>query len=317
MSLPSTLKNIGHDAFNSCKKIESIIIPEGVTTIESGAFSDCEALHKIQLPNSLTFIGSSTFYGCQSLTNITIPDKVESISGNAFTFCPLHTITMGAGIKKIDKGFSHRNLKKVIWRGEIPPVGYQTVRGEKNYVPNDKYTDLENPYIYPLLRSTFQIGNMRYVPTSLTEATCDILDYTSNNIADSTLYIDKQVTHQGQSFKVKNICPAAFYKKQGIKKLSINIEGIIGDMAFKNCSNLESLTINSLSSIGKDTFSKNTKLKHTSLNNHINSIGENAFEYCKSLQHFTIPDSVSVIERKVFQFCSSLEDIIIHKILRW
>lgn len=220
---------------------------------------------------------------------------------------------MGAGIKKIDKGFSHRNLEKVIWRGEIPPIGYQTVLGEKNYVPNDKYTDLKNPYIYPLLQSTFQVGNMTYVPTSLTEATCDILDYTSNNIADSTLYIDKQVTHLGQSFKVKNICPTAFYKNQGIKKLSINIEGKIGDMAFKNCSNLESLTINSLSSIGKDAFSLNTKLKHTSLNNHINSIGENAFGYCEALQHFTIPDSVSVIERKVFKFCSSLEDIVIHK----
>ena len=57
----SSLKTIGCNAFNGCKSLTSITIPDGVNSIEFGAFSDCANLASIKIPASVTFIGDSAF----------------------------------------------------------------------------------------------------------------------------------------------------------------------------------------------------------------------------------------------------------------
>lgn len=51
-----------------CKKLISIVIPEGVTTIENGAFKDCINLTSVTFPNSLEDIYWEAFSGCTGLT---------------------------------------------------------------------------------------------------------------------------------------------------------------------------------------------------------------------------------------------------------
>lgn len=50
--------------------INSITLPECVTSIGKYAFYDCSSLTSIDLPESLTSIGSWTFYGCTNLKTI-------------------------------------------------------------------------------------------------------------------------------------------------------------------------------------------------------------------------------------------------------
>jgi len=57
----SHLKTIGYNAFNGCKSLTSITIPDGVKSIEFGAFSDCASLASIKIPASVTFIGDDAF----------------------------------------------------------------------------------------------------------------------------------------------------------------------------------------------------------------------------------------------------------------
>lgn len=81
--------------FELCKKLSSINIPEGVTTIGVGAFTECNSLTSITLPDSLTTIGTQAFWVCSGLTTITIPAKVTSIGNSAFASCKkLISITM-------------------------------------------------------------------------------------------------------------------------------------------------------------------------------------------------------------------------------
>ena len=56
VTLPSTLKQINNFAFQGCKSLTSIEIPDGVTFIGDGAFSEVP-LESIQLPEGLTYIG--------------------------------------------------------------------------------------------------------------------------------------------------------------------------------------------------------------------------------------------------------------------
>jgi hypothetical protein len=79
--------SIGVGAFNYCKSLVSIDIPNGVTVIEKETFYNCSALQSINIPNSVTAIGQEAFSNCISLTSITIPNSVISIGEKAFHDC--------------------------------------------------------------------------------------------------------------------------------------------------------------------------------------------------------------------------------------
>jgi hypothetical protein len=62
-------------------KLRSIVIPEGITSIESGVFSGCEGLTSVTLPSTIREIRMGAFSECPSLTTIAIPASVREIIG--------------------------------------------------------------------------------------------------------------------------------------------------------------------------------------------------------------------------------------------
>ena len=76
-------------AFECCKSLQSITIPNSVKSIGYGAFNWCESLQIVTIPNSVTSIEDYAFYGCESLQSITIPNSVTKIGNYAFFYTPL------------------------------------------------------------------------------------------------------------------------------------------------------------------------------------------------------------------------------------
>ncbi len=85
--IPDGVYNIGNYAFAACCNMMEITIPDGVTGIGRYAFYDCDSLREIVIPDSVTSIGSRAFYWCSSLKQIVIPDGVQAINEGTFLLC--------------------------------------------------------------------------------------------------------------------------------------------------------------------------------------------------------------------------------------
>ena len=64
----TSLTMISQDMLDGCNSLESISIPEGITTINISAFKNCSILNTIDIPASMTRIEQNAFYGCTALT---------------------------------------------------------------------------------------------------------------------------------------------------------------------------------------------------------------------------------------------------------
>ena len=94
--------SIGDYAFNQCRSLTSVTIPNSVTSIDNNAFTHCNLLTSVTIGNSVTSIGHEAFYGCSSLTSVTIGNSVTSIGFYAFTYCSsLTSVTIPNSVTSI------------------------------------------------------------------------------------------------------------------------------------------------------------------------------------------------------------------------
>ncbi len=107
--LPASVKRIGAEAFGFCKKLNRVILQEGLETIEkdafsqsgilmihlpqsikelgNGAFSYCDGLSSLEIPSGITRIPDSLCASSRNLMRIDLPAGVIAIGKEAFSFC--------------------------------------------------------------------------------------------------------------------------------------------------------------------------------------------------------------------------------------
>ena len=107
-----TVQVIGARAFQGNTVLESVELPDGLTTIYAYAFENCTSITSIHLPDSITTLGYKVFGGCSNLVSANYPvNWVNSPSGNGsnsyeygnvFSGCPkLTEIEIPEGVKAI------------------------------------------------------------------------------------------------------------------------------------------------------------------------------------------------------------------------
>ena len=84
LSLPSSVKTVGHHAFAGCYGLTNIIFSSAVESVDSYAFAECIGLMEITIPSSVTYIGQSAFSSCRNLRSVTFLGDAPLIVGSPF-----------------------------------------------------------------------------------------------------------------------------------------------------------------------------------------------------------------------------------------
>ena len=103
VTVPGSVREIGANAFSECKSLREVVFQgqSKLKIIGKGAFNGCKNLAKIDLPEELTSIEDKAFYGCESLEDIKLPDRLERVGEYCFFATSVRKIDFPASMKEI------------------------------------------------------------------------------------------------------------------------------------------------------------------------------------------------------------------------
>lgn len=329
--LAENYTHINDNAFNNCKQLEYVYIPDSLTLFGQGCFNGCESLTSIHIPsglnNILTSIGSSIspvlkfkkniFYGCTNLKEfgtyikgLTIDDDKCYIEGNTLKFFAQGSLIKEGDGKKYTIPENIKTIDSFVFNGvDISNINLSNVETIGSYAFSEctmlKTINLEN---------VTSIGGYAF-------SECSKLQ-------------EVAVTEKLSSIKE---CAFKDCNSLYIFELPETLK-TIGDSAFENChkysfnSNINDNYIFKLpkyiESIGKNCFKKTiinllyikdcpnlktipegafckTPLTHIFLEtNNITTIGKGAFEGCGELRNIW-----TSLEREINKLTDSIEHI--------
>lgn len=136
ITLPDTVRKIGHHSFYACFSLESIVIPDSVTEIGIGCFCGCSSLSSVSLSENIEKLPESCFRSCTGLKSIVIPDNITEINDFCFSGCTgISAVSLGDRLNRIgDCAFYMcRNLKGIYIPPSVSEIGLYAV----GYIPDD------------------------------------------------------------------------------------------------------------------------------------------------------------------------------------
>ena len=259
-----------------------------VTIIGVGAFDDCRNLTAINIPNSVTTIGDGAFEGCTGLTAINIPTSVTTIGNSAFSGCSsLATISVASDNPKYD---SRNNCNAI-----IETATNTLIAGCKNTtIPNSVTSIGEGAFSGYSSLTNINIPNSVTVIGELAFDGC--IGLTAINIPNSVTTIGEgafsdcsnltsiSVVSDNPKYDSRNNCNAIIETTTntliaGCKNTTIpKSVTVIGELAFSGCTSLTAINIpNSVTSIGRSAFYGCSSLTNINIPNPVSSIGFEAF----------------------------------------
>lgn len=79
--------NLDIYAFFNCARLESVVLPDRVVTLDEGCFSGCLLLDNVTLPSSVQIVNERAFLNCKTLKSVTLPDGVKYVYAEAYSGC--------------------------------------------------------------------------------------------------------------------------------------------------------------------------------------------------------------------------------------
>jgi len=256
---------------------ETVVIPEGITTIKNSAF----------------------YYA--STKTIKVPASVSEIEEISL-YCA------NAQCYEVDKDNKHyKSIDGVVYSKD-GKVLIQYPNGKSGYynMPNE---------VEQVKRSAIS-GCVKLTGLSLSSRLTKIDDFMFCGTTFQTLEIPSNITSIGKNAfemctaltsitipgSVVTIGSSAFSCCEGLRSVTIN-EGVVSiePYAFFNCTSLTNVSIaGSVNSLGSYAFKQCRALQSITIPRGVSTVGTGAFAYCDSLSNVTLEEGVRAIESEAF-----------------
>lgn len=267
------------------KDVIRIEIPKGTTTVSDAmkVANGFTSLLTIDIPYGVTKINQ---YGIKAVNEnsgspvvkVTLPSTLTSIGSQAFYGCnSLEELIIPEGVTEIPKemAFNATSLKKLVLPSTIEKIGERAFRS----------SNLSNGVVIPegcteIVKNAFRGCSATYVELPSTLETVGEYAFAENEA-------------------LTTLCSKA---------------PMIGDYMFKNCFNLEFVTLENTKVIKIQAFNMSdpniSKISKLVLPEGLTTIGEYAFVRL-SITELVTPSTLSTVDKYAFAYCKSLKKIVV------
>ncbi len=308
LTLPEKHNNapytIYRNAFKGCTLLESVVIPDTVTTIGTQAFIDCLSLKNVEIGSGVTTIESGAFTSCKALESITIPKNVTTINwtgAGIFQNChALKTITCEAYTQPSGWYTGSNGLG---WLGDNTPFNSTSVYFDANakIIWNQSLASQGLSYTLNADGTSYSVSGIGtctdteiYIPSTYNEKPV-------TGIANNAFEYNTRITKIEFPSSMQKIGSSAFYYCTVLNSVTLNF-GLteIGENAFLYARLSGVLTIPAtVSTMGEGAFSQ-TNVTEVTLPSSCTNIPKFLFDGCANLQIVTLPGSINSIGEKAF-----------------
>ena len=291
--------------------IDSIILPEGLTSIGDRAFFNISTIHSITIPEGVLTIGEHAIRGCQNLKNIELPNSLTTIKSQALSQTGLKEISISEGVSAIahDAFYLCTDLTSIIWNAKNFPSPSSEV-----YAPF---------YSIASQITSFVIGeDIENIPDYLCANMSNITNITLpakiKRIGKGTFYYCSGLSEIALPEALTTIADFAFIGCSSLSDITIpyNVTAF-GDNVFGGCSNLITFHYNAKDCVTRRFFgsdSEQGQVKYFSIGEGVEVLPNNLCSDMMLLEEINIPSTVKSIGDNAFALCQKIDRMDVYAI---
>ena len=316
------VKRIEGVAFNNCHNLESIHIPNTVSSInQTNPFGNCSNLtafygkfasadNKVlivnnelisytmgrsdisyTIPDNVTTIATDAFYGSQNLNNVIVSDNVTTIAICAFYGCPNLSAFYGKFASEDNRclvvdgtliAFAPFGLNSYEISNEVTEIGYAAFKGI------DNLQTIGIPNSIKAIRGQAFHGCHNLLNVDIPESVTTIEQ-------EAFTYCPNLTTFYGK------------YASEDNKALIVN--GVLNSFAY-GCGDTYYTIPNGVTEVGATAFYANGNITDITIPQNVTTIGHAAFSGCGNLANVVISENVTSISSYAFKSCSNLTSVV-------
>ncbi|MBE5774017.1 MAG: hypothetical protein E7337_08795 [Clostridiales bacterium] len=280
VNIPAALTKMGSNVFASCGNLQEIEF--GGSAVGEYWFKDCTGLETLVIPNTVTSISTGAFNNCTGLKYVTLP--IEQSGFGAFTGSRnVQTITYTAqadGVMPARTSDSCTNTLEYACRESVQKIvygeGVTEIADYANY--NTYYSQLSEVQFPETLK---RIGQNAFYKAAMYWLQ---LPESLEEIGDNAFF-DCNTKHVNIPAALTKMGSNVFASCGNLQEIEFG-GSAVGEYWFKDCTGLETLVIpNTVTSISTGAFNNCTGLKYVTLP--IEQSGFGTFTGCRNVLSIT------------------------------
>lgn len=316
VSLPEGITSLCSKAFNDCSGLVEISLPDSLTIIDDWCFEDCVLLEAVHLPANLNQLGLGAFHNCESIEEINIPSSVttKELAGEnteyyqgPFAGCTsLTKIKFDEGITTIPEGlFADCVFKEIVLPSTVTSIATKAFARCKDLVsitfPEGLQSIGQNAFMDCVGIEKLQLPALLSLLDLGAFYNCTTLCSVNipTNVHTGHLSGENIEYYQGPFAGCSSLNDIVF--DSGITVIP---EGMFADCAFTEIEIPTTVT-----SISDKAFIRCAKLETIVFPGTLKTIGSQVFEKCANLKTLTFPEGLETIGAYAFQSCTGIEKI--------